>query len=147
MIKYRPLWLLLIIAKINDVIFPMKDNYKTAAHLFTLPDQLQLKCRKSSSQCVVNCLWGKRAWPAWLFVREQKTLVVLVAYITNEEGGSLWRSHSITLNVATYRMKQLGGGGTVSNHEEDVEGEVEGCGLDKCVISPLAILEHVVPEG
>ena len=141
------MWLLLIIAQINDGIFPMKDNYKTAAHLFTLPGQFQLKCRKSFSEGVINCLWGKRSRPAWVFFREQKTLVVLVADITNEESGSVWRSHSITLNVSTYWVKQLGGGCTVSNHEEDVKAEIEGCGLDKYVISPLTILEHVLPVG
>ena len=72
---------------------------------------------------------------------------MLVADIPNEEGGPPWRSHSVGIDVPTYGVKQLGVGGTVSNDEKNVKVEEEGHGLDKCVISPLAILEHIVPVG
>ena len=51
---------------------------------------------------------------------------MLVADVTNEEGGSPWRPHSVGIDVATDGVEQLGVGGTVSNNEKDVQVEEEG---------------------
>ena len=72
---------------------------------------------------------------------------MLVADVTNEEGGSPWRSHSVGIDVATDGMKQLGVGGAVRNDKKNIQVEEEGYSLYKCIICPLAILEHIVPVG
>ncbi len=69
---------------------------------------------------------------------------MLVADVTNEESRASWGSHSVRLDVATDGVKQLDVGGAVRNDEKNVQVEEEGCSLDKCIICPLSVLQHIV---